>query len=203
GSGYTWAGNSQTNRLTPWSNDPVSDSPGEAVYLRDEATGEYWTPTPLPCGAGATITVRHGQGYTRYVHKSHGLEQELLVLVALDDPVKLSCLTVRNTSNRPRRLTATYYAEWVLGTIRDNAPLQVVCERDAEAGAVLARTAWGGNFAGRLAFVGVGARPHSSTADRAEFLGRHGSSAPPAAPRRGGPSRPRRAPPAPCARSLT
>src|SRR5262249_38772492 len=97
GPGYTWAGNSQMNRLTPWSNDPVSDPPGEAVYLRDEATGEYWTPTPLPCGAGATITVRHGQGYTRFVRRSHGLEQELLLLVPLDDPVKLACLTVRNT----------------------------------------------------------------------------------------------------------
>jgi cellobiose phosphorylase len=186
GPGYTWAGNSQMNRLTPWSNDPVSDPPGEAVYLRDEATGEFWTPTPLPRGAGAIITVHHGQGYTRYVRNSHGLEQELLLLVPPDDPVKLACLSVRNTSNRPRRLTVTYYAEWVLGTIRDNAPLQVVCERDAEAGAVLACSAWGGSFAGRLAFLGVGARPHSFTADRAEFLGRHGSPAAPAALRRVG-----------------
>jgi cellobiose phosphorylase len=184
GPGYTWAGNSQTNRLTPWSNDPVSDPPGEAVYLRDEASGEFWTPTPLPCGAGAAVTVRHGQGYTRYARTSHGLEQELLVLVPPDDPVKLACLTVRNAGNRPRRLTAAYYAEWVLGTTRDNAPSQVVCERDAEAGAVLARTAWGGSFAGRPAFLGVGARPHSFTADRAEFLGRHGSPAAPAALRR-------------------
>jgi cellobiose phosphorylase len=186
GPGYTWAGNSQMNRLTPWSNDPVSDPPGEAVYLRDEATGEYWSPTPLPCGAGATVTVRHGQGYTRYARQGHGLEQELLLLVPPDDPAKLACLTVRNTGDRPRRLTATYYAEWVLGTARDNAPLQVVCERDAEAGAVLARTAWGGSFAGRLAFLGVGARPHSFTADRAEFLGRHGSPAAPTALRRVG-----------------
>jgi cellobiose phosphorylase len=184
GSGYTWAGNSQMNRLTPWSNDPVSDPPGEAVFLRDDDSGAYWTPTPLPRGAGATTIVRHGQGYTRYIQKGHGLEQELLVLVPATDPVKLACLTVRNTGDRPRRLTATYYAEWVLGTIRDNASLQVVCERDAEAGAILARTAWGGAFAGRLAFVGVGGRPHSFTADRAEFLGRHGSPAAPAALRR-------------------
>jgi cellobiose phosphorylase len=186
GSGYTWAGNSQMNRLTPWSNDPVSDPPGEAIYLRDETTGAFWTPTPLPCGAGATVTVRHGQGYTRYVRTSHGLEQDLLVFVPPDDPVKLVCLTVRNTGDRTRRLTATYYAEWVLGTIRDNAPLQVVCERSAEAGAVLARTAWGGSFAGRLGFLGVGERLHSLTADRAEFLGRHGSPAAPAALRRVG-----------------
>jgi cellobiose phosphorylase len=186
GSGYTWAGNSQMNRLTPWSNDPVSDPPGEAIYLRDEASGEFWTPTPLPRGAGATVTVRHGQGYTRYRRTSHGLEQELLVFVAPDDPVKVVCLTVRNVGDQARRLTATYYAEWVLGTVRDNAPVQVVCERDEEAGAVLARNAWSGSFAGRPAFLGVGPRPHSFTADRAEFLGRHGSPAEPAALRHGG-----------------
>lgn len=186
GSGYTWAGNSQMNRLTPWSNDPVSDPPGEAIYLRDEDTGEIWTPTPLPRGAGATVTVSHGQGYTRYSRTSHGLKQDLMLFVAPDDPVKLACLTVRNTGVETRRLTATYYAEWVLGTIRDNAPTQVVCERDEDAGAVLARNAWSGSFAGRPAFLAVGARPHSFTADRSEFLGRHGSTADPAALHRTG-----------------
>ena len=193
GLGYSWAGNSQMNRLTPWSNDPVSDPPGEAVYLRDEETGEVWTPTPLPRGAGAGVTVRHGQGYTRYARRSHGLEQELLVLVPPDDPVKLVCLTVRNAGDRPRRLSATFYAEWVLGAVRDNAPLQVVCERDAEAGAVLARSAWAGDFAGKLAFAGVGPRPHTATADRTEFLGRHGSPARPGRPGARRPVRPRRA----------
>jgi cellobiose phosphorylase len=186
GLGYSWAGNSQMNRLTPWSNDPVSDPPGEAVYLRDEETGEVWTPTPLPRGAGAAVTVRHGQGYTRYTRQSHGLEQDLLVLVPPDDPVKLVRLTVRNTGDRPRRLSATFYAEWVLGAVRDNAPLQVVCERDAEAGAVLARSAWAGSFAGQFAFAAVGPRSHTATADRTEFLGRNGSPSNPAALGRAG-----------------
>jgi cellobiose phosphorylase len=181
GPGYSWAGNSQMNRLTPWSNDPVSDPPGEAVYLRDEATGEFWSPTPSPRGAGANVTVHHGQGYTRYVRTSHGLEQELLVLVPPEDPVKLVSLTLRNLGDQPRRLTATYFAEWVLGTVREDAPARVVCEYDAEAGAVLARSAWAGDFSGKVAFVGVGFRPHTATADRAEFLGRNGSPAAPAA----------------------
>ncbi len=186
GLGYSWAGNSQMNRLTPWSNDPVSDEPGEAVYLRDEDTGTVWTPTPLPRGAGAAVIVRHGQGYTRYSRRSHGLEQELLVLVPPDDPVKLVCLSVRNIGDQPRRLSATFYAEWVLGSVRENAPLQVVCDRDVESGAVLARNAWAGDFAGLLAFAAIGSRPHSCTADRAEFLGRHGSPGAPAALGRAG-----------------
>src|SRR5262249_9660822 len=150
-----------------------SDSPGEVVYLRDEETGTVWTPTPLPKGPAAAVTVRHGQGYTRYTSRSCGLDQELLVLVPPEDPIKLLRLTVRNASDRPRRLSATFYGEWVLGTIRDNAPLQVVCERDAASGAILARSAWAGAFAGLLAFAAAGPRLRSATADRAEFLGRN------------------------------
>src|SRR5262249_48092959 len=186
GLGYSWAGNSQMNRLTPWSNDPTSDQPSEIVYLRDEETGEFWTPTPLPSGAGATLIVRHGQGYTRYSHVSHDLKQELLVFVPTDDPIKLVRLSVRNDSDRQRRLTATYYAEWVLGTLRENAPLNVVCECERESSAILARNAWAGPFAEKIAFAACDSAVHSFTADRLEFLGDHGSISMPAAMRQVG-----------------
>src|SRR4029450_4465621 len=88
GGGNTWAGNSQMNRLTPWSNDPVSDPPSEVVYLRDEETGEFWSPTPAPCGGEATTVVRHGQGYSRFTRTSHGLDQDLLVFLGATDPSK-------------------------------------------------------------------------------------------------------------------
>ena len=184
GLGYSWAGNSQMNRLTPWSNDPTSDSPSEVIYLRDDETGDFWTPTPLPIGPTATVTVRHGQGYTRYTHASRNLHQDLLVFVPVDDPIKLVCLTVRNDGDRPRRLSATYYAEWVLGTVREKAPLQVVCERDPESGAILARNVWAGDFAEKIAFVASGTPTQSVTADRTEFLGEHGSVSRPAALKR-------------------
>src|SRR5262249_38707078 len=171
GLGYSWAGNSQMNRLTPWSNDPVSDPPGEVLYLRDEDTGEVWTPTPLPLGPQTTVTVRHGQGYTRYSSTSHGLNQDLLVFVPGMDPVKLVRLTLRNDGDRTRRLSPTYYAGGVLGTVRDNAALQVICEPDTETGAILARNYWAGVFAGRIAFAASPVPPASVTADRTEFLG--------------------------------
>ena len=181
GAGYTWAGNAQMNRLTPWSNDPVADPPGEALYLRDEETGEFWTPTPGPCGGEATTVVRHGQGYTRFNRTSHGLEQDLLVLVSPTDPVKLIRLRVSNPGDRPRRLSATFYAEWVLGALRDKAPLQVVCTLDPESGALFARSPWAGDFAGGVAFADVGRRPRSFTTDRTEFLGHNGAPEAPAA----------------------
>jgi cellobiose phosphorylase len=186
GGGYTWAGNSQMNRLTPWSNDPVTDPPCEAVYLRDEDTGEFWSPTPAPSGGEATTVVRHGQGYTIFTRTSHDLKQDLLVLISPTDQVKMVHLRVRNTGTQPRRLSATFYAEWVLGSLRDQASLQVVCSADPETGALFATNAWAGDFAGKVAFAAVAVistdtPPHSFTTDRAEFLGREGSPEAPAA----------------------
>lgn len=181
GLGYSWAGNSQMNRLTPWSNDPVSDAPGEVVYVRDEESGEIWTPTPLPLRPKAVVTVHHGQGYSRYVSDINGFHHELTVHVPLKDPLKIMRLSLRNDDSKSRRLTVTHFAEWVLGTHRENAPMQVVCERDIETGAILARNAWAGDFAGKLAFAAAGQTVRSATADRTEFLGRHGSVSRPAA----------------------
>ena len=181
GLGCSWAGNSQMYRLTPWSNDPTSDPSSEAIYLRDEETGEVWTPTPLPRGPRATVTVRHGQGYTRYTHVSRDLDQDVLVLVPREDAVKLVYLTVRNGSERTRHLSATFYAEWVLGSLRELAPLQVVSERDPHTGAILVRNAWAGHFAQKIAFLAADPPPRSVTADRTDFLGRNGSLSAPAA----------------------
>ena len=115
------------------------------------------------------------------------------MLVPPDDPVKLVCLTVRNTGDRPRRLSATYYAEWVLGTVRENAPLQVVCERDRGGRCRPGPQRLGRQLrrAGRLRWPPARGRS-SVTADRTEFLGRNGS---PVRTRRPGarrPVRPRR-----------
>lgn len=181
GLGYTWSGNSQMNRLTPWSNDPVSDTPGEVVYLRDEETGEFWTPTPLPLGPGAAVTVHHGQGYSRYTNQSRHLKQEMTVFVALKQAVKIIHLRLCNTDTRTRHLTATYFVEWVLGSQREDAAMQVICERDARSGAIVARNPWAGDFATELAFAAASPQARSTTSDRAEFLGRYGSVSSPAA----------------------
>ena len=180
GAGFTWSLDSQLNRLTPWSNDPVCDPPGEVVYLRDEETGEVWCPTPLPVADAEPTLVRHGQGYTIFERDSHGLRSELVLCVPPDDPVKLIRLRMHNHGDRPRRLSATYYVELALGQDRDTAAMHVVTEIDAETGALFARNAYRTDFSDRIAVVDVGRRARVVTADRCEFLGRHGSVAAPA-----------------------
>jgi cyclic beta-1,2-glucan synthetase len=182
GGGYTWAGNSRDHKLTPWSNDPVTDLPGEVIYLRDEAVGEVWCATAAPIrDRDGEYTVRHGHGYSRFEHSSRGIALELVQCVALADPVKLSRLRIRNLSGRTRTLSVTAYLEWVLGTSRAAVGDCVCTAIDAETGAFTARNPWRTAFGPRLAFVDMGGRQTEWTGDRREFLGRYGSVAEPAA----------------------
>lgn len=181
GAGHTWCGNSSENRLTPWSNDPVTDPPGEAIYLRDEETAEVWSPTPMPCPASAPYLIRHGAGYSVFEHNSHGLEQSLRLFAAPDAPVKVVQLRLQNTQARTRRITATFYAEWVLGTTRESTQQYVVTEYEGDHQALLARNAYNRDFGERVAFLAANKRLHGLTADRTEFLGRLGRLSHPAA----------------------
>lgn len=181
GGGATWCGNSRENQLTPWSNDPVTDAPGEAFYVRDEASGEVWTPTAQPVRGAGRYEARHGRGYSRFAHEAHDIALELLQFVPLADPVKISRLTLHNRSGNARRLTVTAYAEWVLGTSRGASAPFILTTIDAATGAMLARKPWATAFAGRVAFADLGGRQTAWTADRTEFLGRHGNPGAPAA----------------------
>ena len=199
GGGYTWATNSGEFRLTPWTNDPVLDPPGEVLYLRDEETAEVWTPTPKPAGRKVGCEVRHGAGYTEWKQNSHGFEQRLRVFVPPDDPVKIIHLRLRNCETRARRVTATYYAQWVLGLSPNVSGAHVVPHYDAEVHAIVARNPWNPDFAERVAFLSSDRNPHGFTADRTEFLGREGDVASPAALERLGLSGTARAGLDPCA----
>ncbi len=179
--GCTWSLNSSENRLTPWRNDPLFDTPSESLYLRDEETGELWSPTPLPAGLGAETLVRHGAGYTKYERQSHDFEQELTVFVPPDAPVKIVRLRIKNRLARHRRVTATYYAEWVLGSTQEEQRPYIVSEVDRAHGCLLATCSWKTEFKGRFAFLASELRVHGFTADRTEFLGRRGDYARPEA----------------------
>jgi cyclic beta-1,2-glucan synthetase len=182
GSGYTWSLNSQQNHITPWSNDPVSDAPGEVIYLRDEETGELWGPTALPIREqGSSYVVRHGQGYSRFEHISHDISLELLQYVPVDDPIKISRLKITDHSGRLRRLSVTAYVEWALSSSRSASAPFVVTEIDSETGAMLARNPWSIEFGRRVSFADLAGRQLSWTGDRTEFLGRNGTLDQPAA----------------------
>ena len=183
GAGYTWSRNSRENRLTPWYNDPVLDPHGEALYLRDEEGGAFWSPLPGPIPQPAPYEVRHGFGYSRYRCVSQGLEQDTWLFVPREDPVKIIRIQLRNVSGQPRRLSLFSYAWLVLGVLPGDYAADLVIEQDATTGALLAEN-HNREFSGRIAFAAV-AMPDGASAyvsgDRANFIGHHGSPARPAA----------------------
>ena len=176
GSSSTWCLNSRENQITPWSNDPVSDWPGEALYIRDEENGRIWSPTALPIRVeGASYIARHGQGFSRFEHQSNGIYSDLLQFVTADDPVKISVLTLENRSGQYRQLSVYAYVEWVLGSSRVACAPYIVTEIDPVTGAMLARNPWNAEFGERVAFFDMGGRQTAWTADRREFIGRNGT----------------------------
>ncbi|MCD4699697.1 MAG: hypothetical protein K8R91_03880, partial [Phycisphaerae bacterium] len=181
GMGCTWAENSGENRLTPWNNDPVSDIPGEAIYLRDETTGAVWSPTPLPARSKEPYLIRHGAGYSIFEHHSNGLKQRMRLFAVPDAPVKIVQLRITNTWNQARRITATYFAEWVLGTTRETMGPYIVPQFDSANSALLASNPYSPEFKERIAFLAASREVHAMTTDRTEFLGSRGSYTHPAA----------------------
>ena len=181
GLAYSWGENAHEFRLTPWYNDPITDASGEAFYLRDEETGHYWSPTPMPArGVGHYVT-RHGFGYSVFEHIEDGIHSELTVFVAADASIKFSVLKLHNDSGRPRVISATGYVEWVLGDLRPKSTMHVMTDLDMTSGALLARNPYNTEFTGRVAFFDVDDTNRTATGDRSEFIGRNGNLSAPAA----------------------
>jgi len=181
GGACTWSENAHEFRITPWNNDPVSDSSGEAFYIRDEERGHFWSPTPLPSPGATPYASRHGFGYSVFEHTERGIRSEMWVYVALDAPVKFTVLKVRNESGRSRRLSATGYVEWVLGDLRAKSAMHVITEVDPNSGVLFARNPYNTEFADRVAFFDVDNETRTFSGDRKEFLGRNGTLRNPAA----------------------
>ncbi len=181
GLGYTWSENAHLFRLTPWNNDPVCDADGEALYVRDEETGHFWSPTSSPRRGAAPYVTRHGFGYSVFEHTEDGIRTELTVFVAINAAVKFFSLKLSNASGRSRRLSATGYVEWVLGDVRAKSAMHVVTEVDGAEGAVYARNPYNSEFSDWVAFFDADGPTRTVSGDRTEFIGRNRTLRDPAA----------------------
>ncbi|MEM8946220.1 MAG: glycosyl transferase [Planctomycetota bacterium] len=185
GAGYTWAGNSRLNRLTPWHNDPVSDPHGEAIFVRDAESGAFWSVSVGPISQSAEFEVRHGAGYSRVRHSSHGFDHEMVQFVTRDEPLKISCVRITNTGGRSRKLQLTSYHHWDLtdGNYADRST--IVSSVNRERSVLFAENKRRGVFAENFSFASLQMAQLTNgiefTCDRLEFLGRYGDLASPQA----------------------
>jgi len=183
GGGFAWYGNSQSNRLIPWSNDPICDPASDAIYIFDPELNALWAPSPHPIRENDPYRARHGFGYTVSEHNSHAIEQELTTFVPVDEagglPVRIQILKLTNRSSRQRKLRITFYAEWVLGGDRESSQANVVTSWDLESRSLMARNSFNLSYGDSVAFAASSLDPQSFSGDRTEILGRNGSMANP------------------------
>lgn len=177
GSGYTWCENSRENKLSPWSNDPVSDSPGEILYIGDGDTGELWTVTSLPIREDEPYIIRHGFGYSIFEHISHGIKQNLVQFVPVNESVKVSLLQLENITDQKRNLILTYYVRPVLG-VSDQVTSMHIKTGVSDSGTLLIENPYSEEFAGKISFMDVSLKERSVTGDRKEFFGSEDASLP-------------------------
>lgn len=176
GAGFTWSQNSRDYQLTPWSNDPVTNRPGEAFYVADPVSGKIFSPfSTLNLDETSRYETRHGLGYSVFKSRHDGLELELTQTVDRARPVKLSRMVIRNTGKAVRTLRVYGYAEWVLGNNAQKTAPFILSSFDEETGALFATNRYDINYPGRIAFLAASEPAASYTASRREFIGRNGS----------------------------
>ena len=175
GAGYTWGYNSSENKITPWSNDPVCDTPSEAIYIKDNRTGKIMTPTSLGQSDHGTYVVRHGFGYSKFYHHEEEIKQELTVFTPLDEPIKIWNLNLTNASKEHKDLTITYYVEWALGPQREQSMPYIVSDYNNEYEFLTAKSIYNYNYHRHKAFIFSSEMIKGYTGNRREFLGRKGS----------------------------
>ncbi|RPJ05862.1 MAG: cyclic beta 1-2 glucan synthetase, partial [Spirochaetaceae bacterium] len=179
--GYSWFENAREFRITPWHNDAVCDNSGEALYLRDENNGLFWSPLPMPAPGPNDYLNRHGFGYTVFEYTISGIKSELWIFVDIDSPVKFWMLKVRNDSDEIRHLSAANFLELILGDIKDKTQMYVKTEIDSKTGAIFAVNHFNTEFPSRIVFLDANESMRSITGDRTEFIGRNGTLSDPAA----------------------
>ncbi|MFO0645500.1 MAG: glucoamylase family protein [Polyangiales bacterium] len=173
--GFTWSDNSQRSRLTPWSNDPVCDPAGEALYLRDDADGRFVALT----GAGGAWRARHGQGYSVFERAWRELDVAVTVFLDPDHAAKTWRVEL---SNRGAARSFSLFAcvDWVLGAQRERSEPTLVSSYEPALRAVFA-TDHAGEHSARCGFLCASRDLKGVTGDRREFYGTRASRAAPRA----------------------
>ncbi len=196
GGGFSFRGNAEQNRITRLYQDIVKDNWGKYFYLRDKQSGRFWSAALNPVkGNVDSYTVRHGLGYSTFVRSTEGVESTLTVFVAREKPMEYALLTLKNLTDRHRKLDVTGYFEWALGiaydTHREFQRLFYDMEYDDGLHAVVAnKCLWGfPDEKGRYnnddypytAFFACSESPSSFDTDKESFVGMYRDEADPAA----------------------
>jgi cyclic beta-1,2-glucan synthetase len=175
--GNTWNINSQLNKLTNWTNDPISNDPGEIVYIKDKDSNNIWSATLLPCKTDANYTTEHTQGKSTFKTQYESIETETTVYVPQKDKVKIIAVKIKNNSNKKRNLQLTYYVEWALNNIRFGNENRIYTNYLDTEGILIAQNKFNTSYKEELSYISCNNPISAFTCDRVSFLGRNGNKA--------------------------
>lgn len=185
GMSFTWARNSFDNRLTVSYNDTLSDYSAEALYVRNEETGEYASPLPLSDGSRRWYEVRFGDGYCSYRTHAFGVDIELTMRVGSNEPVKYYEVRLTNKGEKSIALSLIGYFELLMGTMPHDTKKHLSFVT-GEGNVLVAQQNYIGHSLGSKAFVGIVGGADEFSVSREEFIGRYGSISHPVALERKG-----------------
>ncbi|OPJ63563.1 N,N'-diacetylchitobiose phosphorylase [Clostridium oryzae] len=172
GSAYTWSQNSRENKITTWTNDPVSDMPGEALYIRDEISGNAWSITSKPIRDNGRYVIEHGFGYSKFIHNVNGIKGTEVMFVPKNQSCKICIVTLENISAVDRTLSATYYSDIVLGVVPQQTAQYVVTNINTDRKYIYAQNPYSEHFGNGKAFLCmIGGKEESFTGSRKDFIG--------------------------------
>ncbi len=175
--GYSWFKNSRLNRVTAWENNPSLDIPSEIIYIKEE-NGKSWSLGLNPMPDNKNYNIVYGFGYTKYIHKSCGIEQEMEVFVPKEDSCKVSILNLKNTTPNRKKLKLYYYIKPVLGEdeIKTNGYLRVTLDKNNNV--IYVRNLYKREEQDYFIYVSSSEKIESFTGDKNSFVGSGGISNP-------------------------
>ncbi|MCL5029427.1 MAG: glycosyl transferase family 36 [Bacteroidetes bacterium] len=121
GGGFSWYEHSEFNRLTRWHQDLVQDNWGKYIYIKNNKTGDVWSPTFQPVKTELNkFECIHGFGYTKFNSIYKGVEISLTIFVPFDESIEIWDLKIANKTNKEVDLSIYTYFEWCLGSSADH-----------------------------------------------------------------------------------
>lgn len=158
GGGYTWCGNSRENKLTVWSNDPISDEKSEIIYIKDEE--EKWDVL------SSNYTVRYGFGYAIYNRTFKDIDHELTIFVS-EEEKKINILKLKNNGLEIKKLQIYYYINPVLGVSRDYTKKHIITKKIENH--ILLQNKYSENFSERIAYITSSETIKKYTCEKKDF----------------------------------
>ncbi|MCU7494426.1 MAG: glycosyl transferase family 36 [Ignavibacteria bacterium] len=120
GGGFSFQSHSEFNRLTRWHQDLIKDDWGKYIYVKNDLTGEVWSPTWMPVKSELDFfECRHGLGYSVFTSEYKGISIILTIFVPFGGSLEIWDLKIQNNSGKKAELSFYNYFEWCLGSSGD------------------------------------------------------------------------------------